>query len=347
MNVSRLTDAKTDVAGAKTEVATQKADVVAKIGTAGVTAATTEIKTVSPDPKAAGSSKETTVAVTGAGGVKGTGASLAITGSTSQNGVASESKQGVTVKIQPTPTLAITGEQKGQLVTPLDGSPRVVTSQGATAELRPAPGTSFTGSWRTSVDGDKESSATEYGAQFGKEKDFLAFNGGIVNRSSMLGGIATLDSARATLKLRPAPGLLLTTNYAMNPEEKGVVTPLTRREYGLEAKSGSLELGGAYAATAFSDLTPEQLRKQAGAMEYGEYTLSVGLRFDANTRLTTTMKDSFYAGVAKGQRVYGLGFTSTTGETFLTLTGSMITNRAGDALLRNDYKAEAKLGIKF
>ena len=158
---------------------------------------------------------------------------------------------------------------------------------------------------------------------------------------------STLESSRATLKLRAAPGLILSTNYLQNPEEKGVISAFTRREFGVEAKSGNLEVGGAYSATELSDLSPEKLRQQAGAMEYGEYTLSVGMRFGAAAKLTTTVKDSFYAGVAKGQRVVGLGFTHSAGDAFMTVSGTVTTNRASAGPQRNDVKAEAKLGVKF
>ena len=347
VNVSRLTDEKTDVAGARVAVETQKADVSGKLGAAAITAATTTTNTTTPDPKTTGTAQETTVALTGSGGTKGTGATLAITGGSSQTGAAAEQKQGLSVKLQPTPTLAVTAEQKDQLVLPTAGGSRTVSTQGATAELKPGPGTMLTGSWKTSVDGNKESSVTEYGAQLGTAKNSLQFNGGTITRSNGQGGLSALDSSRATLKLRAAPGLTLSTGYLQNPEEKGIVSAFTRREFGLEAKAGSLELGGAYSATELNELSPEQLRKQAGAMEYGEYTLSVGLKFGEAAKLTTTVKDSFYAGVAKGQRVVGLGFTQKAGDAFMTLSGTMTTNRAGVGALRNDVKAEAKLGVKF
>ena len=347
VNVSRLTDEKTDIAGAKVSVETQKADVSGKLGTAAITAATTQTSTTTPDPKTTGSTKETTVALTGNGGAKGTGATLAITGGSSQTGAAAEQKQGLSVKLQPTPTLAVTAEQRDQLLLPTGGAARTVSTQGASAELKPGPATTLTGSWKTSVDGDTERSITEYGAQLGRDKNALQFTGGMVTRSNGQGGLSALDSSRASLKVRAARGLTLSTGYLQNPEEKGIVSAFTRREFGLEAKAGSLELGGVYSATELNDLSPEQLRKQAGAMEYGEYTLSVGLRFGATTKLTTTVKDSFYAGVAKGQRVVGLGFTQSAGDAFMTLTGTMTTNRSLLGAQRNDVKAEAKVGVKF
>ncbi|MGC4042219.1 MAG: hypothetical protein QM758_00255 [Armatimonas sp.] len=347
VNLTRLVDEKTDPTGAKTEVETQKADLTGKLGKGAITASTAQVNTTTPDPNTTGTSKETTVALTGNGAVKGTGATIALTGGGSQTGAGTEQKQGVSVKVQPTPTLAIGAEQKDQVVTPDAGTPKLITTQGASAELRPMAGTLFTGAWRMSMDGTSEASVTEYGAQFGKDKTALQFNGGMVNRASMAGGLAALDSARANVKLRPAPGLLLTTNYILNPEDKGVITPMTRREFGLQAKTGSLEVGGAYSATEYSQLTPQQLRDQAGAMEYGEYSLSVGLRFGQTGKLTTELKDSFFAGVPKGTRSIGLGVSHTAGTAFLSLTGTMVTNRAVIGADRNNVRAEAKLGIKF
>jgi hypothetical protein len=347
VSVTRLTDEKVDPTGAKTAIETQKADLTGKVGSAALTASTTQINTTTPDPKTTGTSQETTIALTGSGATKGTGATVALTGGAGQTGAGTEQKQGVSVKLQPTPAVSFSAEQKDQIVTPGTGAPKVISTQGATAELRPMAGTVLTGAWRMSLDGTSELSVTEYAAQLGKDRGAFQFHGGMVNRASTAGGLGALDSARANLKLRPAPGLLLTTNYTLNPEEKGVITPLTRREFGLEAKSGSLELGGAYASTELSLLSPEALRQQAGALEYGEYTLSVGLRFSPTARLTTLLKDSFYTGAPKGLRSFGLGFSHSAGDAFLQLSGTMTTNRALVGAGRNDVKAEAKFGVKF
>ncbi len=347
VSVTRLTDEKTDVLGAKVATETQKADLTQKLGTGALTATTAQTTTTTPDPKTTGTSQETTLALTGAGAAKGTGATVALTGGAAQTGAGTEQKQGLSLTLQPSTKVSLSAEQKDHIVTPGIGSAKVITTQGATAEVRPMAGTVFTGAWRSSLDGTSESSVTEYGARLGSERGAFQFHGGMVNRASMIGGTGAMDSARANLKLRPAPGLLLTTNYTLNPEEKGIITPLTRREYGLEAKAGSLELGGGYASTALSLLSPELLKQQAGAMEYGEYTLSVGLRFSPTTKLTTLLKDSFYSGAPKGLRSFGLGFSQSAGDAFVTLSGTMTTNRALVGSGRNDVKAEAKLGVKF
>jgi hypothetical protein len=345
LNLSRVADDKTDLQAQRLAVTTDKVDVVGKLGDADATVKTVRVTTSATDPKTSGTAQETAVSL-GA-----SRATFAVMSGTSQTGATAEQKQGVAFTLRPSPTLALTAEQKDQTITPREtgAASRFITSQGASAELKPMPGTTLTGVWRTDSENDKTTVINTYGAQFGHDKNALQLSGNMTSRSAPAGGMSSLDTARATFRVRPAPNVTITSGYIQNPEEKGVISPMVRREYGLDARVGAVELGSAYSITQFSGYTPEAVRQKAGADEYGEYTLSLGIRFDANTHLTGKYKDSFFydALTPRGLRTFGLDFSHSLGQSFLTMSGTMITNSALVGGARNDYKAEAKFGVKF
>ncbi|MFY7953785.1 MAG: hypothetical protein ACOVT5_14890, partial [Armatimonadaceae bacterium] len=77
----------------------------------------------------------------------------------------------------------------------------------------------------------------------------------------------------------------------------------------------------------------------------------LGMRFGANSQLTGGYKDTFFSGgpAVKGLATYTLGFVHNMGSRFnFSLNGTIVNNRAiVDPSARTDYKAEAKLGLKF
>jgi hypothetical protein len=74
------------------------------------------------------------------------------------------------------------------------------------------------------------------------------------------------------------------------------------------------------------------------------------MRFSRYTNLNGTYKNTFFYGAGpKGLQVYTFGLTHNVGSTMnLTMGGSMTSNLAiASGAQRNEYKAEAKLGVKF
>ena len=356
----RTSDEKTDPTASKIEVVTNKTELTSKLGAADATVRTTQAATNTPDPKTTGVSQETALSLAAAGGAKGTGATITLTTGQGATGAATEQKQGVGVKLQTSPKLLLSAEQKDQQITPLPsdgttGTTKNITSLTTGAELTPSPGTKLTGLWQSTADGTTRVGATQYGAVLGTEKSAFQFSGNLKDRFALGGATpnapANLDTANAKLSLRPFSGFQVTGAYILNPEDpakQNQITPVTRHEYGLAADLGAIKLGGTYAMNEYDASHPEAVK--AGAPSFGEYQLTLGLRFNRYTNLNSSYKNTFFYGAGpKGLQVYTLGMTHNVGSGMnFTMGGTMTSNLAAAAgPLRHDYKAEAKLGVKF
>jgi hypothetical protein len=356
----RTEDDKTDPSARKTEVVTNKTELTSKFGGADAIVRTTQAEINTPDPKTTGASQETALSLAAAGGAKGTGASITLTTGQGGTGAATEQKQGVGVKLQPSPKVVLSAEQKDQYITPImpdksTGTTKNITSLTTGAELMPAPGTKFTGAWQSTEDGTTRVGNTQYGAALGTDKSTFQFTGNLKDRfalgSATPNVAANLDTANAKLALRPFSGFQVTGAYVLNPEDpakQNQITALTRREYGLAANLGTVQLGGTYAMNEYDAKNPEAIK--AGTPTFGEYQLTLGLRFNRYTNFNGSYKNTFFYGAGpKGLQVYTLGVTHNVGSAVnFTMGGTMTSNLAvASSTQRTDYKAEAKLGVKF
>ena len=356
----RTEDDKTDPAARKTELVTNKTELTSKLGAADAIVRTTQAEINTPDPKTTGVSQETALSLAAPGGTKGTGASITLTTGQGETGAATEQKQGVGVKLQPSPKVVLSAEQKDQYITPImpdksTGTTKNITSLTTGAELMPAPGTKFTGAWQSTEDGTTRVGTTQYGAALGTEKSAFQFTGNVKDRfalgSKAPNVAANQDTANAKLALRPFSGFQVTGAYLLNPEDpakQNQITALTRREYGLAANLGAIQLGGTYAMNEYDAKNPEAVK--AGAPTFGEYQLTLGLRFNRYTNFNGSYKNTFFYGAGpKGLQVYTLGVTHNVGSAVnFTMGGTMTSNLAvASSTQRTDYKAEAKLGVKF
>lgn len=357
---TRVEDDKTDIAARKTEVVVNKTELTSKLGTANAIVRTTQAATNTPDPRTTGVSQETALSLAAAGGTKGTGASITLTTGQGETGAATEQKQGVGFKLQPSPKVVLSAEQKDQYITPImpDGSmgtTKNITSLTTGAELMPMPGTKLTGAFQSTEDGTTRVGVNQYGAALGTEKSAFQFTGNLKDRfalgSTAPNLAANLDTANAKLALRPFSGFQVTGAYLLNPEDpakQNQITALTRREYGLAANLGAIQLGGTYAMNEYDAKNPEAIK--AGAPTFGEYQLTLGLRFNRYTNFNGSYKNTFFYGAGpKGLQVYTLGVTHNVGSAVnFTMGGTMTSNLAvASSTQRTDYKAEAKLGVKF
>ena len=357
---TRTEDEKTDAAAKKTEVLTNKTELTSKFGGADAKVLTTQAEINTPDAKTTGVSQDTALSLAAAGGAKGTGATITVSSGQTETGAATEQRQGVGFKLQPSPKVVLSAEQKDQLITPFmpdgkTGTAKNITSLTTGAELMPSPGTKFTGAWQSTEDGTTRAGVTLYGAALGTDKSAFQFTGNLKDRFSLGAAkpnvAANLDTANAKLALRPFSGFQVTGAYTLNPEDpakQNQVTSLTRREYGMAANLGAIQLGGTYAMNEYDAKHPEAVK--AGAATFGEYQLSLGMRFNRYTNLNGSYKNTFFYGAGpKGLQVYSFGLTHNVGQTMnLTMGGTMTSNLAvASGPQRTDYKAEAKLGVKF
>lgn len=360
LTFSRTEDDKTDTASQRTAVVTNKTEVTSKLGAAAATVSATQAQTNTPDPKTTGLAQETALSLAAPGSKPGTGASITVLSGQKETGAAIEQKQGLGVKLQPSSKLSLTAEQKDQTVTPIQangatGTSKTITSLATGAELAPMPGTKLTGVWQSTDDGVNRSGVTQYGATLGLEKSAFQFTGNLKDRYAVGGATlnpaTNIDTANAKLAVRPFTGFQVTGAYTLNPEDPakpGQITQLTRREYGVAANLGGIQLGGTYAMNQYAPTAVETVK--AGAPQFGEYNLTLGLRFNRYTNLNGTYKNTFFYGAGpKGLQIYTFGLTHNVGSAMnFTMGGTMTSNLAvATGPQRYDYKAEAKLGVKF
>ncbi len=283
--------------------------------------------------------------------------------------------QSAQAEIKPLPNTKLTGSVQTTKTEAVgaaggDGGPKSsVTVQSAQAELAPLPNTKIAGSVQTiktekSDDPDAvKSSVTELSAQIGTGKAF-EIAGGITNRSATSTGnetadaMATLNTSRARLALRPfGPAVILTGGYTVNPLDKNnQILNGQRKEFGLDTKIGALSLGSGYALTRVSPLFNDDPDADTSSGEYGEVSLTLGLRFSRYTQLTGNYKDALMygnadarplAGLPRASRAYGLGLTHQVGSGVSFMMGGTVARDPALTGKPADIKGEAKLGLKF
>ena len=284
--------------------------------------------------------------------------------------------QSAQAEIKPLPNTKLTGsvqttktEAVGAAGGESGGPTSSVTVQSAQAEVAPLPNTKIAGSVQTiktetSSDPDAvKSSVTELSAQIGTGKAF-EIAGGITNRSATSTGnetadvMASLNTSRARLALRPfGPAITLTGGYTVNPLDKNnQILNGQRKEFGLDTKIGALSLGSGYALTRVSPVFSDAPDADNSSGEYGEVSLTLGLRFSRYTQLTGNYKDALMygnadarplAGLPRAGRAYGLGLTHQVGSGVSFMMGGTVARDPALTGKPADIKGEAKLGLKF
>ncbi len=265
-------------------------------------------------------------------------------------------KQNLSVRVSPAPVFSVAAEQNEGKVTTVKGdgkktSESTVVTQKATAELLPLPLTKVTTSLTSVSVNDVKVSSTAFDASIGQGKR-IEIATGMTNRSTEISGASALDTTRARFALRPMNNFTVTGGVIWNPEENNVVRQAVKQEVGVQTRLGALELGTAYAMTV---LNGSASAIGDSAPQYGEVNVNVGLRLDKTLRLDGNYKDSLrYSGANSSAqaprylRVYGLGLSRNVGPNFnWSLMGQVSDDRNRPINLNTDYKAEAKMGVKF
>jgi hypothetical protein len=323
--------------------------------TSAVTAKSTKTVTDAPDAKKDTEAEEATVALTAATKDKKAQAAVALTTGSKETATGVEEKQNLTIKLQPAPVLTLAAEQKAQKVTPLtekgEGPAQESVVQSASAELAPLPGTKLVGGVLVSEQGEEKTAATNWQATIGAGKG-VEIAGGYTNRSTTVAKGMQLDTTRANVALRPTGGLTLTGGYTVNPEKDGKVSEAVRQEVGLKARLGALELGSGYALTTLTG----GLTSITDEPQFGEISVSLGLRFSRFTKLDGGYKDGLLYGggydltaaaAPRAAKVYSLGLSHVVGSAFTFTMGGTVLSDYAKAGTPPAYKAEAKIGARF
>ena len=356
LNFQRTDDSLTNAQKQLTEIMTDKLDLSARLTkTTNLTATGTETNTDAPNTANDVNVRDASVTVTSKGATGATGAVVVGAGD-KMTQTTKEEKQNVAVRIQPAPAFSVAAEKNAQKVTTLatDGKKtgeQNTRTQKATAEIVPLPTTKVSTTLSETTVNDVKVSATAFDASLGQGKR-VEISTGVTNRSTEVVGATALDTTRAKVALRPMNNLTVTGGMTWNPEDaNGVAKQSMRHELGMTAKLGALEVGSGYTVTTLNGLVhTDKLDPQ-----YGEVAVNVGLRFDKNTRFDGTYKDcmrnrsaqDISSTLPRYQRSVGIGLTHNLGLLNWSVTGSMLDDRNKPANQALDYKAEAKLGLKF
>jgi hypothetical protein len=343
----------------ETNVTTDKVDLAAHLDRmTAVNVNATQAVTDTPQTAATDTTdREGTIALTSTSPDKLKQATVSLNTGSIETVASRQAKQNVAVKLQPDPVFIIGATQSSQKVTPVSpdgktGAPQLTTVQAATAEIIPVKNAKVTTGVSDTTQNDVKTSAVDWNAQVGTGKP-VEITTGVTNRSTEVAGASALDTTRAQIALRPLKTLTLTGGYTWNPVDNGNVRQALRQEVGLNAHVGALELGSGYSLTTLNGLP------SADALDpqYGLVSLTVGLRLNKATLLSSTYKDSLLYRSAQGQapsvvppylRVLGVGLSQNFGANMTwSLGGTMTDDRSKAPQDANDVKAEAKVGVHF
>jgi hypothetical protein len=217
-------------------------------------------------------------------------------------------------------------------------------SREAAFEYAPNGRVSLTGMVQVKGDGANEALARGFTAS-ARPNRFLELSGGMKLRDTMTEGVAD-PTAPDTVDVKlsfglPSKLIRLTGGYADNPEdEKGAVLRARNRSVGLQSTVGQWDLSGNY--TYQQEVLTTRVNTVLDA--------KLGWRLARSTQIITSFRQAH--ALDQGLLVtdtYSIGLTHRVGSLFdLALSGVMTTTQKdGLPLPDPDYRAEAKLGIRF
>jgi hypothetical protein len=322
-----------------------------------VNATATQTVTDAPQTSADVTARQATIALTSASPDKVKQATVTVNTGSKESTAARQADQGLALRLQPAPVFVISAEQRAQRVNPITpdgktGTTQWTTVQTASAEITPMPNTKVTTALTDTVQNDVKVSATDWNAQVGSGKG-IEITTGVTNRSTEVPGASALDTTRAQVALRPLKTFSVTGGYTWNPADNGNVRQALRQEVGVNARVGALEVGSGYALTTVNGVPNADVLDP----QFGLISLTVGLRLNKATLLSSTYKDSLMYRSAQEQapsvvprylRMLGMGLSQSFGGGLSwSLGGTVTDDRSKAPKDANDVKAEAKLGVRF
>lgn len=217
-------------------------------------------------------------------------------------------------------------------------------SREATVEYAPGARLTLSGVLQLRAEGNREAFTGGLKAAARPTK-YLEVSGGFKQRDATVDGVPdpnAPDTYNVNLALRLfGGGMRLTGGYADNPEDdKGLITRARSHRLGLQSTWGRLDLSGDYS------LQDEHLTNRASAI----LDLRVGWRFAPTTQLITgyhgtrTQESSLFA-----TDTYSLRLMHRAGTLLDVILGTFVTTYSKNGLIQpdSDYRAEAKIGIRF
>jgi hypothetical protein len=262
-----------------------------------------------------------------------------------------ENKSAVSVNFSPSKSLSLSSEQSDSRIL----SNGQVTNSNTNNKVGfrwNSSDTLLQTSINTIDSGTFKSEIFDYRTVVGNDKTFLKLDSSVRMRESTLKDpTQNRDTTQTSLNISPFRNFKVSGTYVLNPDDPakpGVINPIEKRTYALNAKIGHLNLDGFHTATEHLPGTSSDILAKAGGFNlYGETGLRLNYKFGSMI-LVSEMKDQFYYGTNyKGINSYSFGLTSSKLDRFnFSLSGTFMQNR-NNSINSQDYKAEAKLGVKF
>jgi len=215
-------------------------------------------------------------------------------------------------------------------------------SREALVEYRPGAQFSLTGSLLVRSEGPGKSFAGGLRATARPGK-YLEISGGFKEREASGAGADSdaPDTYNMNLSLRLfGGGVRLTGGYADNPEdEKGMIARARSQSVGVQSTWGRLDVSGDYA------LQDEYLTSRTSAV----LDLRVGWRFAPTTQLATGFRETRTREQSLlSSDTYSFSLTHRVGSLLDIILRGLMTTYEKDGLFQpTEYRAEAKLGIRF
>jgi hypothetical protein len=213
----------------------------------------------------------------------------------------------------------------------------VQTTKEAAIEVVPAESVRLSSSYTEVADNQATTRVRNYSGSL-KPVNYFEVSGGYKNRSSTVA--EDLDTTSVQMALSPDRLFKLTGQYAYNPEgSDGNVERLERTSLGLDIKLGILGINGGFAQNDEYIAGRLSLERQIGfnVPLFGHGKLLTGFK------MAESMLES-----QESTTTYTIGYTHVIGQKFnLSLTGELTRWQSDVKMPDQEYKATAKLGIKF
>lgn len=210
-------------------------------------------------------------------------------------------------------------------------------SKEAAVEVAPNDRLRLATGYKMSGDGENENTTRDYSGML-KPVQNVEVSGSYRNRD--YAGNDELNSRALRLALGQAGVFRLTGQYAYNPEDNnGNVQRFSSTALGIEMRVGILGITGAYTEKDEYVANSLSQEKQVGLSVpiFGYGKLSTGFRLAQAFALSE--QDTY---------TYSIGYTHIIGSSFsLSLTGELTRLEAESLVPQDEYKATAKLGMKF
>jgi hypothetical protein len=280
-------------------------------------------------------------------------AKLAVTANSSSNAmpIGDESKVGLGISLVPSKSISITSEQ-------IDS--KFISPKGDTINYsvnnRYSLNWNMTGALlQTSVDSIEtntlKSDVYNYRTVIGTEKTVFKLDSTVKMRDSTSNNvILNRDTTQTSIDFNTSRNFKVTGSYILNPDDPakpGIIIPMEKRTYGMNARLGRLDLNGSYSSLEHLPGTSADIIAKAGGFNtLGESGVKLGYSA-GSTKYFSEFRNQFYYGTnLKGIVTYTVGVTQTRNNVNFSLNGTFIKNQ-NNSTFSQDYRAEAKLGVKF